>query len=566
MELPILIELLQIFGVVVVVVFISSRLRIPTLVGFIVAGYIIGPSGTGLISGSEQVMHLTELGIILLLFTVGLEFSFKTLLRIKKVVFVGGVLQVVLTIVTCYFFSQFFAKTNVEALIWGFLVSLSSTAIVLKLLEERGEFLSVSGQIAVGILIFQDLIAIPMMLLIPHLGSMVESIHSEVFVLFAKMLLITTALVFFAKLVTPFLLSQVTKTRSKELFLLTVIVLCLLAAYSSSLLGLSLGLGAFVGGLIIAESDYNHQVLGNIMPFRDVFISLFFVSIGMMLDVRFVYNHFGLLLALSLFIIVIKFLLTTLSILSLKKPLRISSQVGLTLAQIGEFSLICAQIAFTNQKIGINAYQTFLGVSITTMIFSPLMIRYAGRFGYLMERIFGSRLPLDDVEDEIPRVQTLSNHVIIVGYGLTGRCVEEVIRETSIPYIILELNAQTVTTEKKKGVPIAFGDAANERVLSAIKAHQADSVIITIPDTNAAKRITALVKRLNPKACIIARTPFAADAKILYELGATEVIPDEYGVSLEILQRLLLRHLPSSDVANNLISKIKSRFEITFRT
>lgn len=564
MELPFLKELLEIFGVVVFVVFISSRLRIPALVGFIVAGYIVGPLGTGLISDSERVVQLAELGIVLLLFTVGLEFSFKTLVRIKKVVFVGGALQVLATVLLCYFGSRIFIEDNTEAMIWGFLVSLSSTAIVLKLLEERGEFLSFSGQIAVGILIFQDIIAIPMMLVIPHLGSVSGIVGTNLLVLFGKMLLITAALVLFAKWATPFLLSQVTKTRSKELFLLSVIVLCLLAAYTSSMLGLSLALGAFVGGLIIAESDYNHQVLGNILPFRDVFISLFFVSIGMMLDVRFVAHHIILIGSLTLAVVLVKLLITTLSIMALKKPLRVSAQIGLTLAQIGEFSLICGEIAFVNQKISHEAYQTFLGVSITSMLLSPLMIRYSNKFGYVVEKVFGSRRPMEE-EEGTTKVRALSGHVIIVGYGLTGRCVEEVIRETSIPYIILELNAQTVATEKKKGVPIVFGDAANERVLAVVKANKADSVIITIPDANAAKRITALIKRLNPKACIIARTPFVADAKTLYGLGATEVIPDEYGVSLEILQRLLLRHLPSSDIANSLIGKIKTRVESGFR-
>ena len=344
MEVPLLSDILIIFGLSIMVLFVFNRLRIPAIVGFLLTGVLAGPYGLGLIKAIHEVEVLAEIGVVLLLFTIGMEFSLEALLRIRKSILLGGCLQVLLTILVTFVLASLqIGCTFGESLFIGFLVSLSSTAIVLKLLQEKAEMDSPHGQTSLAILIFQDLIVIPMMLFTPLLAGMGGEIGQSLLILFAKGAGVIVLVILSAKWIVPQLLYQIARTRSRELFLLTVVVLCFAIAWLTSSVGLSLALGAFLAGLIISESEYSHQALGNILPFRDVFTSFFFVSVGMLLDVGFVVENLLSVLTIVLIILTVKTITAGFTTVLLGFPLRTALLVGLTLAQLGEFSFILAR-------------------------------------------------------------------------------------------------------------------------------------------------------------------------------------------------------------------------------
>ncbi len=293
MDIPVLNDIVIIFGLAIAVLFICHRLRVPAVVGFILTGIFVGPYGLGLVKALHEVEMFAEVGVVLLLFTIGIEFSLERLLQIKKSVLVGGSLQVLLTFLATWFIARQFGQSSGEAVFIGFLVALSSTAIVLKLIQERAEVDTPHGRTTLGILIFQDIIIVPMILVTPILAGATGNVWETLFFLLAKGIGIIVLVMVSARWIVPQVLYQIARTRNQELFLLSVIVICLGIAWLTSRVGLSLALGAFLAGLIISESEYSHQALGNILPFRDVFTTFFFVSIGMMLDIGFFSSSLG---------------------------------------------------------------------------------------------------------------------------------------------------------------------------------------------------------------------------------------------------------------------------------
>ena len=331
MPVPILTDLVIIFGLSLVVLFICQQFRVPVTVGFILTGIIAGPHLLGLVTAIHEVEMLAEIGVILLLFTIGVEFSFANLLQIRQSVLVAGPIQVAATCLTGMFFALQFGRTIGEAIFIGFLVSLSSTAIVLKLLQERAEVDAPHGRISLGILIFQDIIIVPMMLLVPLLSGASENIGASFLILLVKGVLIIALVIASAKWVVPHVLYQIARTGNRELFLLSIVLICTAVAWLTAQAGLSLALGAFLAGLIVSETEYSHQALGNILPFRDVFASFFFISIGMLLDVAFLLKHPVIILLLTLGVLLFKAILAGSAALFLKFPLRTAVLVGLAL-------------------------------------------------------------------------------------------------------------------------------------------------------------------------------------------------------------------------------------------
>ncbi|MFZ2087471.1 MAG: cation:proton antiporter, partial [Desulfobaccales bacterium] len=419
MPVPILTDLVIIFGLSLVVLFICHRLRVPVTVGFILTGILAGPHLLGLIKAIHEVEMLAEIGVILLLFTIGVEFSFANLLQIRQSVLVAGPIQVAATCLAGLVLAWHFGKSLNEAVFIGFLLSLSSTAIVLKLLQERGEVDTPHGRTSLGILIFQDIIIVPMMLLVPLLAGASENIGWSFLVLLAKGLAIIALVIVSAKYVVPHVLYQVARTGNRELFLLSIVLICLAVAWLTAQAGLSLALGAFLAGLIVSETEYSHQALGNILPFRDVFASFFFISIGMLLDVKFLLENPGRIALLTLGVLAVKALLAGSAALFLKFPLRTGLLVGLALCQVGEFSFILSKAGQGKGLFSGDSYQLFLDVTIFTMLATPLMMALAPRAADLVLRWpWPQRLKLGahlsaDLDKSIPR-----DHLIIIGFGV----------------------------------------------------------------------------------------------------------------------------------------------------
>lgn len=560
MEIPLLTDIVIIFGLAVAVLLLFHFIRLPAVVGLLITGILAGPHGFGLVGAVHEVEVLAEIGVILLLFTIGIEFSFKQLIEIKKQVVVGGALQVGLTILAVFVVVRQLGLSSAEAIFYGFLVSLSSTAIVLRLIQERAEVDTPHGRAGLGILLFQDIIIVPMILITPMLaGSQPGEIGSGVFVFAAKGVAIISLVLVAAKWLMPWLLHQVARTRSKELFLLCVVAICLAIAWLTAKAGLSLALGAFIAGLIISESEYSHQALGNILPFRNVFTSFFFVSIGMLLDTGFLINNPVIILGASVGVLVVKALIATGAAILLGFPLRSGILVGLSICQIGEFSFILSRSGL-EQGLLADHYQLFLAVAVMTMAATPFLIALAPGFA---DRILQIPIPMKLKTGlwAAPATKTrarLKQHLVIIGFGLNGRNVARAARMTGIPYMIIEMSPDAVRKERENGEPIFFGDAIHEEVLRHADIEDATVVVIAINDPAATRGIVASVRKLTTKAHLIIRTRYLTEMQALYDLGANEVIPEEFETSVEIFSRVLAKYLIPRDEIDKLVIQLRS--------
>jgi CPA2 family monovalent cation:H+ antiporter-2 len=541
MELPLLRELIVIFGLAIVVILLCHRVKIPAIVGFLITGVLAGPYGFGLLSAVNDVEAFATIGIVLLLFTVGMEFSLKKILEYKRYFLIGGSVQVLLTVLSVIPLAMLFGRPFGESLFIGFLLTLSSTAIVLKVLNERSESDTPHGRIIVGIMIFQDIVAIPMMLMTPLLGNGGIDVDSNAIEMMGIALVLLVAVLFAAAKIVPKLLYYIAQTRSRELFILSVLTICFSVAWLTSSIGLSLALGAFLAGLIVSESEYRHEAIGDILPFQDVFTSFFFISIGMLLDIGFVFANPLLIALLAVAAIFLKTIVGVIASLLVGVPLRTALLVGLAISQIGEFSFVLAKNGVNYGLADDFRYQLFLAVSLLTMGLTPLLIAKSNILADLV-----LRLPFPEILKTGFRIQNSSatlhkDHLLIVGFGFLGRNLATSAKRAGIPYAILDMNPQTVKEERIKGEPIYYGDATHVSVLQHLNLSEARMVVVVINDFTASCRIIEFIHRLYPKLYSVVRTRYFSQTHLMFELGASDVIPDELGSSVEVSTRMMHR-------------------------
>lgn len=562
MELSLIKDLLIILGFSILVLLLGYRLRIPPVVGFILTGVLAGPHGLGLVGESGDVDTLAQMGIVLLLFGIGMEFSRKRLVQIKRLFLLGGTLQVGLTIALSFFVALAIGRPWGEAVFLGFLLSMSSTAVVLGILDQKGETASPHGRLSISILIFQDMVAIPMILLTPLLGQAHDGSGANVSLLWplAKGLAILAFVFICAQRFVPRVLFLVARTRNKELFLLSVLTLCFGVAWLTSSLGLSLTIGAFLAGLVISESEFSNEAVSNIFPFQALFISFFFVSVGMLLNLDFVFSHPWMLLGLAAAIMGAKILTAGLTTFLLGLPIRTAVLVGISLCQIGEFSFVLAK---TGIPYGLGSdyyYQIFLASSLLTLLISPILINLSPRIACWISAV----LPIPEKLRTGLRNQmadekhVLNQHVIIVGFGISGRNLARSCKLATIPYAILEMNPETVKEQKGKGEPIHFGDATHLSVLEHLRLHDAKALAVLVNDPIAARRIVKIARQANPSLYIIVRARYVHEMPLMTKLGADEAIPDEFGTSVEVFSRVLRQyHVPDEEI-NGLIADLRA--------
>ena len=562
MELSLFTDIGIIFGLSIIILLIFNRMKLPSVLGFLVTGMLAGPHWLGIISSITEVEALAEIGIILLLFTIGVEMSIRELWDIKRSVLLGGTLQIATTILLVYYICTYFGLSSATSLFIGFLISLSSTAIVLKLLQEKAELDTPHGKTSLGILLFQDVIIVPMILITPIIAGATTESTDTLPLFLLKAIGIIVLVLASAKWIIPALLFQIVKTRNRELFLLSIIFICLATALLTSSIGLSLALGAFMAGLIISESEYSHQAMGNIMPFRDIFMSFFFVSIGMLLDIGFFINNLIYVLVLALAVIIIKSVTAGFATLILGYPLRTIIITGLALAQVGEFSFVLSTFGLEYSLLDQSMYQIFLAVSIITMAVTPFIT--ASSYGIsdraistipyqrLINGFYATGITAKNGDEKI------KDHLIIIGYGFNGKTLSHAARNAGIPYVIIETNPETVRHEKKKGEQIHYGDASHEAVLKSANIDSARILVVGISDFVATRKIIDIAKCLNPDIYIIARTRYISEIKRLNELGADEVIPEEYETSVEIFVRLLKKYLVPEEEIDKFTREIRA--------
>lgn len=548
----------------VFIVFFLKRLKLPSIIGFLLTGIVIGPYGLSLINAVKEVEVLSEIGVILLLFVIGMELSLKQLALIKKTVFVAGFIQVFLTVLVSAGIYHFIGNTWNEAVFIGFLFSLSSTAIVLKTLQDRYEITSAQGKNALAILIFQDIIVAPMMLFTPIIAGKSDNLKFSILSLLFKSLLVILLTYISAKYIVPKLMYAVAKTKSKDLFLLTTITLCFVIAYLTSQAGLSLALGAFIAGLIISESEYSHQSTSVILPFKELFTSFFFVSVGMLLDLSFFMNNIMIITILLLITIIIKSIIAGIAVAVLKYPPKVVILTGLSLFQVGEFAFILSKVGISYQLLNETSNQYFLSVSIISMIITPFIILFSDRFTNhfikVSKRIGINNIykynQLDTLDNNIDD-SYLNNHLVIIGLGLNGNNLAKVSKASGIPHVVIESNANIVKDSKLKGIPVIYGDAIHPHILEIAKIHQAQSVVIAISDINATKLIIKEIRDISETIHIVVRTRYIKEITELKAIGADEVVPEEFETSIQIFSNVLQHFLITDSEIQEIIQCVR---------
>ncbi|MDR3319460.1 MAG: cation:proton antiporter [Desulfovibrio sp.] len=532
------------------VTIVCNKLKLPSTVGFLLTGILCGPSVLGIVQDVQDISHVAELGIVMLLFTIGIELSGEALNRLKRPVFLGGGLQLALTVLALMGLVTLYGESWKIGVFWGCLVALSSSAIVLRILQEHGLTSTPAGSLSLAILVFQDIMVAPMLLIVPLLAGKIHFSLQNALMTLAQIGVVLGGVLLFAKFGINRFMEIVVRTRTRELLLLTTLGLCMGMALLTNAIGLSLSLGAFLAGLMLARSQYSMSVISGILPYRDVFMSLFFISVGMMLDLTFCIRHFLPIIGLTALFVLVKAVLTLPPILLQGYPLRASIITSLSLAQVGEFAFVLAAAGMETGLLKIFDYQAFLSVSIFTMMITPALISVAPRLGDMAAVYAGEPVTRGWKEAEPNNVHVPEDHLIIVGFGISGKHLARAARESSIPYIILEMNPETVSRYKNKE-PITCGDASQSVVLEHLGAKKARVLAIVISDPAAVRAITMKARHMNLNLHIVARTRFVTELNPLRQLGADEVIAEEFESSIEVFSRVLTQYMvPIQDIDN----------------
>ncbi|HKB00893.1 MAG TPA: cation:proton antiporter [Gemmataceae bacterium] len=538
-------------------VFLFHRLRVPSVVGLLAAGVLAGPNGLGLVQDPEHIRALAEIGVVVLLFAVGLEFSLPRLVGLGRLMARVGVPQVLLCLAAGAAATWGYFGDGRPAVLAGLLLAMSSTAVVFKLLTDRGELAAPQGNVSAAVLLFQDLLVVGCMVLLPLLAARGGG-GPPAWQTLAVGVGVVAAMLLGGRFLLPRLLHQVVRTHNRELFLIALVLVCLGSAALTGSMGWSLALGAFLAGLALSESEYATETLAEVLPFRDTLASLFFVSVGMLLDLRFVANHPLLVAGLVIGVLVVKLLAGTLPVVLAGYPLRTAVLTGVALAQIGEFSFILADRGLVLGLLGRDQYQAFLATAVLTVALTPALMAAGPRLADWAERLplparwrAGGR-GLEPVGG--PPMAT-RGHVVIVGYRLNGRNLARVLRVADVPYAVLELNPETVRQARARGEPVHYGDCTRPAVLEHIGVRGARLLVVAISDPASSRRAVELARHLNPRLHIIARTRYLVEVKELRRLGANAIIPEEFETSVEIFARVLREY----DVPQNLILNLVDR-------
>jgi len=519
------------------------KIKLPSVMGYLIAGVLIGPYGLKLISDIPSVKELAEIGVVLLLFVIGLEFSLGRLLKnLASVIGVGG-LQIGLTTITIWFVFKTMGFQQSQSIALGLIIALSSTAIVLKMITDYAEIDTLHGKLCIGTLLFQDLCVVPIMLLLPLLGQSEAHTSVDFLLEVGKSLMAVVTIYFLSRLIVPKGLAWVASVGNKEHLTLSVVFIILVTGWTSQEMGLTIAMGALIAGMIISESEYSHQIILDILPLRDYFSSIFFISVGMLLDINVFTNSVWTCLTLTVLVILIKGSLAGLACLLVRIPLRVSFVVGVRLAQVGEFSLILAAMALEQELFNSHQYQLLLIVSILSMLVTPLLIQASTGLSVKLFAKWKSK-EVDSVEKEDPK---LVGHVVIVGYGVGGRTLAQVLLETKVPFLVLDLDGERVKRALTEGITTLYGDCVQEQTLIRAGLKDARMIVLKISDYRITEKVVRLSRKINPQIKIMVRTRRTNQVEELKTAGADQVIPEEFETSIEIFSRVLRDyHIPNN--------------------
>ena len=559
MELAILKDIVIIFALSTLVNLVFTRIKIPTVVGYLLTGIIAGPHLLSLVSARHQIELLAEIGVVLLLFTIGLEFSLKHLLRIRRIVFFGGLLQVTFTAGVFFIASHFFGMSWQGGLFIGFLAALSSSALVLKLLQERSELTSNYGRTVLGILIFQDLLLVPLLLFSNLLADNSLDIPKEILILSLKVIFIMGLVYAGNKWLLPKLLHLIALAKNQELFMMSVFLICFAIALLTSKLGMSLALGAFLAGLMISESEYSHNVFGNFMPVKDVFTSFFFVSIGMLLDISFVIENYQLVILSVLLVIVLKTIIAGGTGFILGHTFQGTVLIGLALSQVGEFSFILAKLGFDYSILSDFYYHLFLAVAVITMALTPFLFYLSSPLSKALLKLplpkflINGLFPLKEIE-----IPDFKNHLVIVGKDASAIKLSIMAKYNNLRHISIILDPSLAREKINNGDLVVYGDAVNEPILRKAHIDTADIIVISVGSIIPSMAIIDKVRQINKNVYILVRTHRIENVEQLYKIGADQVLPEKLEIAIDLLNRILVKRLVPQKEVNRILTHIRN--------
>ena len=515
---------------------VMQRLHQPLILGYILAGIILGPYTGGMtITEIHDIELLAEIGVALLLFALGLEFSLKDLRPVKYIAVIGTPLQMLLTIAFGYAIGRLFNWEWKTALWFGSLISLSSTMVILKTLMNQGWLGTLSSKVMIGMLIIQDLAVVPLMIILPQLNNPAAGLGILGLALI-KAALFLVAMFFLGTRLLPYLLKTIAEIGSRELFILAITAIGLGVGYTTYLVGLSFAFGAFIAGMVLSESDYGHQALSDIIPLRDLFGLLFFASVGMLFDPRFLLSHFTLIVLLVVVVSIGKGCIFAFLARVFDYRNVIPLAVGLGLFQVGEFSFVLARIGVASESISSEFYNMFLTMALVTMVLTPLISSQTSRL-YSLKKKWFQHEPLESLnfpEDE------LRNHVVIAGCGRIGMQIAEMLQQLAIPFVLVELDQMRIERAKAAGFPIVYGDGSQEVVQEALRIRLATLLVVTIPGIVVARSIISHARKVNRDVRVVARMSDPDFFSVFKELEVTDLVYPEFEAGLEMIRQVLL--------------------------
>ncbi len=563
MDIYLLQNVAMILITAVIVLLIFNKLKLPTMIGLFITGIVIGH----VINDTSMISTLSELGVVFLLFIIGLEFSIEKFSAIKHYALFGGILQVSLTTILVTLLGLGLGLALNSAIFLGFLVAFSSTAIVMKIMQQKHLNHSVQGRVTLGILIFQDIAVIVVILITPLLGG--QSIELHTFPeLLIKLIGVAILIVIGAKWFIPLALKDAAKTKNRDLFMLLTLFICMGTTFATSLIGIGPELGAFLAGLLISNTEYSHQTLGYIQPFQDVFMSLFFISIGLMVNLHLFLYNIGIILALTAIILLIKFAATLLTGIVLKLPNKISISIAILLSQIGEFSFVLAREGMTYGLMTQRFFSIFLGVSILTMSVSPFLQKFTPQITKLLSKssYFQEEGELKTLPEELTEAQPIKDHVILVGMGRVGKQMTKACNQFNVPILAVDMNPIVVEQQQNLGVPIIYGNASNENVLKQLRVTSAQCIVISASTYEGTLNTIDAARRLNPDIHIIVRTKYLKNIEEVIEAGADEVIPKEFETSILMFTRIMDYYNKDMDEIADAVNDLRSDNYDAFRS
>lgn len=550
--------------------FIARKIGLPTLVGYLLAGMIIGPFTPGFVGEIDEISQLAEMGVIFMMFGVGLHFSLKDLWGVRRIAIPGAVLQMTIATAIGVGLTQLWGWSVGSGLVLGLAISIASTVVLLRGLVDNGLLNTPHGQVAVGWLVLEDLATVAILVLLPALvGSSGGNPFLNAGLAIFKTAIFVAVMLFIGGKVMPWLLTRIAFTRSRELFILAVVALALGTAFGAAeLFGVSLALGAFLAGVVIGESDVSHQVGAEILPFREVFAVLFFVSVGMLVNPASLLSNAGEVLALTVLIVIGKAVITMLLGLLLSAPMRTTLVVAIGLSQIGEFSFIVGQAGVALGVLSQEQYGLILAGALLSIVVNPLMFKLLpGAERTLLSIPVLKRLNERGKPDLPPLHHGIEGHVVIVGYGRVGDHIVNVLERLDVPRLVIERDATRASGFRQRGVPTLFGDAANSELLNHAGLERAQALVVTVPDETAAELIVTAARQIAPNLPIVARAATLTGVRRLVEHGAQDVIQPEMEGGLEIVRHMLLRlQYPMGQVQQYIDAVRRDAYDTTFNS